>query len=110
MYLLAAVCLYTYWFENLCIMYFPGHLPLDCFVSEIPLNTVNSNNLAMAMPFHLHAHYANAYTHPAFLFSFGAPPLGPVGFPYVPQAALMESRPVRTKPTKNHFPDQLKYV
>lgn len=29
-------------------------------------------DLVMAMPFHLNAHYANIYTHPAFLVSYGA--------------------------------------
>ncbi|XP_026792005.2 doublesex- and mab-3-related transcription factor DM-W [Pangasianodon hypophthalmus] len=68
------------------------HLPWEYFVTEIPQNTVYSGDLAMAMPFHLHSHYANAYARPAFLVSFGAPPLGSVGFPHIPQAALMESR------------------
>ncbi|KAG7329832.1 hypothetical protein KOW79_006054 [Hemibagrus wyckioides] len=67
-------------------------LPWEHFVTEIPQNTVYSGDLPMATPFYLHPHYPNAYPPPPVLYGFGAPPLGPLGFPQVTQAALMENR------------------
>lgn len=63
------------------------------------------------MPFHLHARYPGAYTCPAFLISFGVPPLGAFGFPHVPQTSPMESRQVTVKYTKkSHFFDRLQWA
>ncbi|KAK2860817.1 hypothetical protein Q7C36_004983 [Tachysurus vachellii] len=69
------------------------HFPWENSVAEIPQNTVYSGDLPMMMPLHLHTHYTNTFTPPAFLVSFGTSPLGAVGLPHVPPAALMESRP-----------------
>lgn len=67
-------------------------------MTETPQSSAHSTDRATATPFHLRAHYASAYTHPAFLLSFGTPPHGAVRFPHIPQTALItESRQVRRK-------------
>ncbi|KAI5103735.1 hypothetical protein C0J45_5361 [Silurus meridionalis] len=66
------------------------HLPWEQMLAERAQNAVYCRDVSMPTPFHLSVPpYANAYPHSAFLLSLGAPPLG---FPPVPQAALLDSR------------------
>lgn len=77
-------------------------------MTETPQSSAHSTDPATATPFHLHAPYASAYTHPAFLLSFGTPPHGALRFPHIPQTALItESRQVRRKSRrrKKSFPE-----
>ncbi|KAM9500914.1 uncharacterized protein Hap1MRO34_006756 [Clarias gariepinus] len=57
-------------------------VPWECFMPHTPLSAVHLGDLPLAMPFPLHGHYGDALR------------FGPVTFPHVPPAALVEHRQV----------------